>query len=151
MINGVPKEFIRIFTYNESIRQNNDFYITRVIEPREDTEGLGVDGLLQSEYYGLPSVLDSETKKKMDKKHYLLVKKKDGTITDAEMQTLLELTIDLENMSFARNIPTDSYYDEYVAAMHKIYSERPQTKLTADDIAERNAKAEEILKGLLGK
>ena len=54
-------------------------------------------------------------------------------------------------MSFARNIPTDSYYDEYVAAMHKIYSERPKVTLTAEDIAERNAMAEEILRGLLGK
>ena len=58
---------------------------------------------------------------------------------------------DLENMAFARNIPTDSYYDEYVAAMHRIYSERPKASLTAEDIAERNAKAEEILRGLLNK
>jgi hypothetical protein len=35
--------------------------------------------------------------------------------------------------------------------MHKIYSERPKAKLTAEDIAERNAKAEEILRGLLEK
>ena len=87
----------------------------------------------------------------MDEKYRLLVKKADGTITDVEMQKLLELTCNLENMSFARNIPTDSYYDEYVAAMHKIYSERPKVTLTAEDIAERNAKAEEILRGLLGK
>lgn len=151
VINGVSKEFIRIFTHKKVNVYGNTFLSTEVVIPTGETEGLGIDGLLQSEYYGLPSVLDSETKKKMDKKHDLLVKKKDGTITDAEMQTLLELTIDLENMSFARNIPTDSYYDEYVAAMHKIYSERPQTKLTAGDIAERNAKAEEILRGLLGK
>lgn len=151
VINGVSKEFIRIFTHNQSLARNNVYYFTKVIAPTEDTEGMGIDGLLQSEYYGLPSVLDSETKKKMDKKHSLLVKKKEGTITEAEMQTLLELTIDLENMSFARNIPTDSYYDEYVAAMHKIYSERPKAKLTAEDIAERNSKAEEILRGLLGK
>ena len=112
---------------------------------------MGIDELLQSEYYGLPTILDTDTKKKMDKKHDLLVKKKDGTITREESQKLLELTNSLENMSFARNIPTDSYYDEYVAAMHKIYSERPKVTLTAEDIAERNAKAEEILRGLLGK
>lgn len=151
VINGVSKEFIRIFAHNKVVMGNEMFSFTKVIAPTEDTEGLGIDGLLQSEYYGLPSVLDSETKEKMDKKHTLLVKKKYGTITDEEMQKLLELTTDLENMSFSRNIPTDSYYDEYVAAMHKIYSERPKAKLTAEDIAERNAKAEEILRGLLGK
>ena len=151
VINGVPKEFIRIFTHNQTLVTDTGCYRTQVIVPTEDTEGMGIDGLLQSEYYGLPSVLDSETKRKMDEKHSLLVKKKDGTITDAEIQTLLDLTIDLENMSFARNFPTDSYYDEYVAAMHKIYSERPKVNLTAEDIAERNAKAEEILRELLEK
>lgn len=152
VINGVSKEFIRIFTRNKVIMGNNKILsFTKVITPTEDTEGMGIDGLLQSEYYGLASVLDSETKKKMDKKHALLVKKKYGTVTDEETQELLKLTMDLENMSFARNIPTDIYYDEYVAAMHKIYSERPKADLTAEDIAERNAKAEEILRGLLGK
>lgn len=151
VINGVSKEFIRIFTHDKVVMGNKIRSFTKVITPTEETEGLGIDGLLQSEYYGLPSVLDSETKRKMDEKHSLLVKKKDGTITDAETQTLLDLTVDLENMSFARNIPTDSYYDEYVAAMHKIYSERPEVKLTKEDITERNAKAEEILRGLLEK
>lgn len=151
VINGVPKEYVRIFMHNQAVVSNNGYYFTKVITPTEDTEGLGIDGLLQSEYYGLPSILDAETKKKMDKKHALLVKKKYDTINEEETQKLIELTIELENMSFARNIPTDSYYDEYVAAMHKIYSERPKTKLTADDIEERNAKAEEILRGLLVK
>ena len=151
VINGVSKEFIRIFTHNQSLVSNNGNYSTKVITPMEDTEGLGIDGLLQSEYYGLTSVLDSETKEKMDKKHDLLVKKKAGTITEDETHSLLELTNYLENMAFARNIPTDSYYDEYVAAMHKIYSERPKVALTAEDIVERNAKAEEILRGLLEK
>lgn len=151
VINGVSKEFIRIFTRNQSLIRNNGYYFTQVIAPTEDTAGLGIDGLLQSEYYGLTSVLDSDTKEKMDKKHDLLVKKREGTISADETQTLLELTNDLENMAFARNIPTDSYYDEYVAAMHKIYKERSKVTLTAEDIAERNAKAEEILRGLLEK
>lgn len=149
VINGVSKEFIRIFEHNQSMINNNGYYITKVIVPTEDTVGLGIDGLLQSEYYGLPSVLDSETRLKMERKYDLLVKKKEGTITDDEDKLLIELTDCLENMMFARNIPVDSYYDEYVAAMHKIYSERPMVKLSAEDIAERNAKAEEILKGLL--
>lgn len=105
VINGVPKEFIRIFTHNENLVSNNGYYFTKVIVPTEDTEGMGIDGLLQSEYYGLSSVLDSETKDKMDEKHRLLIKKKDGTITDNEKYKLLELTNDLENMSFTRNIP----------------------------------------------
>lgn len=151
VINGVSKEFIRIFTHDPLLVSNNNFYFTKVIAPTEDTTGLGVDGLLQSEYYGMPSVLDSDTKEKMDKRHDLLVKKKYGTISEDEARSLLDLTEYLENMMFARNIPTDGYYDEYVAAIHNIYRDRKKVRLTSDDIAERNAKAEEILKGLLEK
>lgn len=149
VINGVPKEYIRVFAHNKSLVNHNSFYFTKVIVPTEDTEGLGIDGLLQSEYYGLATVLDTETRKKMDTKNDLLVKKVEGTISEPEKHELKTLSEELENMSFARNIPTDQYYDEFVAAMHKIYRERPQVQLTAEDIAERNAKAEEILKGLL--
>jgi hypothetical protein len=151
VINGVSKEFIRIFAHNPSLVENNNFYFTKVIVPTEDTEGLGIDGLLQSEYYGLPSVLDSDTREKMDRRHDLLVKKKEETITEDEVKSLLELTNYLESMAFARNIPTDSYYDEYVAAMHKIYRDRTKITLTSEDIAERNATAEEILRRLLEK
>ncbi len=149
VINGVPKEFIRVFAINKSLADYNSLYCTKVIVPTEDTEGLGIDGLLQSEYYGLATVLDAETRKKMDAKNDLLVKKTEGTISEREKHKLRTLIEELENMSFARNIPTDQYYDEFVAAMHKIYRERPQVQLTAEDIAERNAKAEEILRGLL--
>ena len=151
VINGVSKEFIRIFTYNQSLISNNGFFFTKVITPDVDTEGMGIDGLLQSEYYGLTTVLDSETRKKMDAKNDLLVKKTEGTLSEPEKHDLKILSEELENMSFARNIPTDQYYDEYVAAMHKIYRDRPQTTLSAKEIKERNAKAEEILRRLLDK
>ena len=85
----------------------------------------------------------------MKLKYDLLVKKKDGTLTDSEKEDLKLITSELESMIFARNIPTDIYYDEYVAAMHKIYNETQNTPLTAGDITERNKKAEEILRGLL--
>ena len=147
VINGVSKRFIRIF------ERDDETGATKVIEPESDTEGMGIDGLLQSEYYGLPTVLDTETKKKLDKKYNLMVKSKesDDQLNDKEKQELEKLTEDLENMTFSRNIPTDIYYDEYVAAMHKIYRDKTSGKLSKEEIEERNAKAEEILRGLLGE
>lgn len=147
VINGVSKEFIRIF------ERNDETGATKVIEPERNTEGMGIDGLLQSEYYGLPTVLDTETKKKLDKKYDLMVKAKenDNQLNKNEKQELKKLTEDLENMTFSRNIPTDIYYDEYVAAMHRIYREKTSVKLSKEEIDERNAKAEEILRGLLDK
>lgn len=143
VINGVDKKFIRLF-------ESEDNH-TKVIDPDKNTEGLGIDGLLQSEYYGLPSVLDKNTKEKMLSKQDLLIKKFDGTITETEKKKLQELSEELEDMTFSRNIPTDSYYDEYVAAMHRFYKEKPRKVLTAADIAERNAKAEDILRRLLSR
>ena len=151
VVNGVSKEFIRIFSYNKAVMNNNGFYFTKVIVPQEDTEGLGIDGLLQSEYYGLPTVLDIETKNKLYRKNELLIKKAEKTLSDQEKQDLVILSNELENMTFARNIPTDEYYDEYVAAMHKIYRDNLGTKLTAEEIVERNETAKKIVQELLEK
>ena len=151
VINGVEKEFIRIFRFNQAILNNNRVYSTQVIEPQEDTAGLGIDGLLQSEYYGLPTSLDKKTKQKVNDKRDLLVKKKEGTITILERQRLKDLTEEIESLTFTRNIPTDDLYDEYVATMHQFYVNQPQTTLSADDIATRNAKVEEILRELMDR
>ena len=99
----------------------------------------------------MTSVLDRETRKDMEEKQDLLVKEKDGELTEKEKSRLRELSDKLDTLTFTRNIPTDNYYDEYVAAMHKLYQNRPKVVLTAEDIAERNARAEKIVKGLLEK
>ena len=151
VINGVNKDFIRIFTFESHYLDKENGYFTKVVEPTENTEGLGIDGLLQSEYYGMTSVLDRETRKDMEEKQDLLVKEKAGELAEKEKARLKELSDKLDTLTFTRNIPTDNYYDEYVAAMHKLYQNRPKVVLTAEDIAERNARAEKIVKGLLEK
>ena len=149
VINGVPKEYIRIFEYNEAVRQHNGFNTTRVIEPTEDTTGMGIDGLLQSEYYGLYTTLDTKTQEKLEEKRNLMVKRKEGTITEDEMLQLLRLTDELEQMDFSRNIPTDNYFDDFVVAMHEAYQGRPRAALTQEEIAERNQRAREIAERLI--
>ena len=144
LINGVSKDYIRIFEHAKEY--------TEVRYPDTNTEGMGIDGLLQSEYYEMPSVLDSKTKKKMDEKYDLLVERKEkGELTKAREKRLDDLTEELEDMTFSRNIPTDNYYNDYVAAMHKIYREKTQIKLTKEEIAERNATAKKILQEILEK
>lgn len=151
VINGVPKEFIRIFTYNEAVRQTNGFYITKVIEPTEDTAGMGIDGLLQSQYYGLNSTLDTDTQNLLEEKRNLMVKRKHDNLSVGERQRLHELTERLESMDFSRNIPTDNYYDEFVVAMQSAYEARPRPILTPEEIEERNRMAREIAERLIGR
>ncbi len=151
VINGVGKEFIRIFMYNRDIVRNNNWYFTRAVEPEEDTAGMGIDGILQSEYYGLNSTLDAETKSKLEEKRDLLVKRQEGTISPKEQEKLHSLTEEIEDLTFSRNIPTDDLYDEFVVAMHKLQQENPISELTQEQIQERNRKTHEIIKGLMEK
>lgn len=145
VINGVDKRFIRLF---ELERRNNE-NVTKVITPTEDTVGLGIDGLLQSEYYGLPSTLDIETQRKLDKKRDLLIKRKEGTITPEEKEELHRLSDEIDDLAFTRNIPTDNYYDDFVAAMHQFYRKRPHVTLSPEEIRQRNEKTREIVEDLL--
>lgn len=146
VINGVRKSFIRIFK-----RDQETSYRTEVIEPDVNTKGMGIDGLLQSQYYGLSSVLDLKTKEKMEKKHDLLVKRKEKGLTGKQEEELKKITEELEDMTFSRSLPTDPYYEEFVAAMHKIYRKTIKNALTKKEIVARDAKAEEILQRVLTK
>lgn len=150
VINGVEKEFVRIFTHNRRLADENGFYFTQVIEPTEDTIGMGIDGLLQSQYYGLDTTLDYRSQDKLEEKRELMVKRKRGELTSGERQRLLELTEELENMAFSRNIPTDNYYDDFVAAIHDIYRTRPMVNFSPEEIEEKNRVLREIAEDLIG-
>ena len=143
VINGEDKEFIRIFDMVEGS--------TVVRVPTEDTAGMGIDGLLQSQYYGLNSTLDTNTQSLLEEKRNLMVKRKHGDLTVRDRQRLQELTDKLESMEFSRNIPTDNYYDEFVVAMQSAYEGRPRPVLTPEEIEERNRMVREIAERLIGQ
>lgn len=151
VVNGVEKEYVRLFVLNPDLKENPEESSVKVLMPTESTEGMGIDGILQSEYYGLNSTLDAETKSKLEEKKDLLVKRWEGTISPEEQEKLQLLTEEIENLTFSRNIPTDDLYDEFVVAMHKLQRENPISELTPEQIQERNRKAHEIIKGLMEK
>ena len=151
MAGSKNNEYLLIIQFLRDIVRNNNWYFTRAVEPEEDTAGMGIDGILQSEYYGLNSTLDAETKSKLDEKRELLVKRHEGTISPEEQEKLHSLTEEIEDLTFSRNIPTDDLYDEFVVAMHKLQQENPISELTQEQIQERNRKAHEIIKGLMEK
>ena len=151
VVNGVEKEYVRLFVLNPDLKENPEESSVKVLMPTESTEGMGIDGILQSEYYGLNSTLDAETKSKLDEKRDLLVKRQEGTISSEEQKRLQLLTEEIENLTFSRNIPTDDLYDEFVVAMHKLQQKNPISELTPEQIRDRNRKAHEIIKGLMEK
>lgn len=146
VINGVPKEFIRIFTQNKELESSTGFFITRVITPVEDTEGMGIDGLLQSEYYGLQTSYDQKSHKKFLRRQELYLKLIGGSATDEEKAELREITRDLGLLPLSYN-SIDFLYDDFLTVYKKcdLYSKE---YLTYDQVLERRGKIKEIIEAL---
>ena len=146
VINGVPKEFIRIFTYNENVRQRNGFNITQVIEPSEDTAGMGIDGLLQSQYYRLQTSYDEPTFDKFKQRQLLYIKLINNEITFEEKDELRRLTRELG--ALPKSYTTiDFLYDDFI----KVYRKSPlyyKEYLSFDELDRRRDEIEEIIKAL---
>lgn len=142
VINGVPKEYIRIFTRNE----NHGRFFTRVITPVENTEGMGIDGLLQSEYYGLQTSYDQKSHKKFLRRQELYLKLIGESATDEEKAELREITRDLGLLPLSYN-SIDFLYDDFLTVYKKcdLYSKE---YLTYDQVLERRGKIKEIIEAL---
>ena len=146
VINGVDKEFIRIFTHNQSLVRDNDYYFTEVIAPTEDTEGLGIDGLLQSEYYGLRTSYDRKSTEKFLRRQELYEKLINKCISDEEKAELRALTKEVGAMQMSNN-SIDFLYDDFI----KVFRQTEYYKkeyLSFDEIQERHSKIKEIIKAL---
>jgi len=146
VINGVPKEYIRIFTHNEAVRRNNSFYITKVIEPLEDTAGMGIDGLLQSQYYGLQTAYDKPTFDKFKERQQLYIKLINNEISPEEKVRLKQLTKELGSLPKAYTT-IDFLYDDFI----KVYRNSPlyhKEYLSFDEQERRRTEIEEIINAL---
>ncbi|WP_180950259.1 AAA family ATPase [Pygmaiobacter massiliensis] len=102
VIGGLKKEAVTIFD-----RCNNQ---TVIKTPEVDPKGMGVAGLLTSDLFGLPSTLDPDTQKDLDRKRQLLYKENK---TVAEQDELRHLERELENLGFTRTT-RDPLYDKFI-------------------------------------
>lgn len=146
VINGVNKEFIRIFAFNEFIKRENGYHITKIIEPTEDTQGMGIDGLLQSEYYGLKTSYDKSTSEKFIKRQALYNKLINSEIDDEGKKELRNLTKELGSLPVSYN-SLDFLYDDFIRVFKntEYYSKE---YLSYEDIRNRRRKIEEIVQAL---
>ena len=146
VINGVPKEFIRIFTHNQTLITDAGYYHTQVIVPTEDTEGMGIDGLLQSQYYRLPTSYDKPTFDKFKERQELYIKLIRKEISSEEKERLKQLTKELG--ALPKSYTTiDFLYDDFI----KVYRNSPlyhKEYLSFDELERRRSEIEEIIKAL---
>lgn len=107
---------------------------------------MGIDGLLQSEYYGLQTSYDQKSHKKFLRRQELYLKLIDGNATDGEKTELRELTRDLGLLPLSYN-SIDFLYDDFLTVYKKceLYSKE---YLSYDQVLERRKKVKEIIEAL---
>lgn len=137
LVGGLKKEQVQIFSFQDPEKR------IIVTPPEEDTVGLGVAGLLTSELFGLPTTLDRETQKKLDRKRELAVKEK---LTKQERRELEELNAALAKMGFLSAF-RDPLYGLFLKALRE-YEEFEKPALTREEKAEQAKLAREIIKKL---
>ena len=142
MVNGVKKEEVRLF--EQDAKGNTKIYI-----PLEDTFGMGVDGILQSEYYGLDNSYDKLTAQKYQKRAELFSKLIKGELDEAGQEELYCLVEQLGGMPSMYNT-IDFLYDDFMCEYRKsrYYN---QEKYTIEDIRARREFIKKLIEALFEK
>ncbi len=120
VIGGLTKEEIRIFYLNDTV--------IKAVEPEFDPKGLGVDGILTSEFFNLPSSLDYDTEQDIIKQYELLAKQHHEGLTENEEKELFDLNQYLDKIGLNQK-SIDPLYDKFLEAIIKKegFKYRPKT------------------------
>jgi predicted ATPase len=135
VIGGMEKEQIRVFKRDEK-------YKTEVIEPNVSPKGLGVAGILTSELFGMPTILDKDTQEKLNRKRYLQGRLMQEKLNEEEYDEYQRLKVELEEFGFYEEVE-DKWFKLYLSEMAKLES-FGKTELSASEkkmLAEQSIKA----------
>jgi predicted ATPase len=129
MIGSLRKEQVRILTKQQGS--------VRVEEPDDHPQGMGVAGLLKSELFGLRSTVDTETRRRLDRRNYLYALGSARTV--AQSAELSNLSAELAELGFASDFK-DPYFEMFVKkmAMHTEFHEdvlSPELRVEQDKVA----------------
>lgn len=112
VIGGLKKEQIRIFRRNP---ENGHV----IADPAEKApKGMGVAGILTSELFGLPTILDKETQLLLNRKRFLQGKLMRNDITNEEYEEYKIKKSQLEEYGFYEEVE-DKWFQMYLAEMSK--------------------------------
>lgn len=136
MIGSLRKNQVRVLSVDESKIEAR--------EPEYDPLGIGIEGLLKSELYGLRSTLAPEVLMQLDR-HYLLLSKKH--LTDVEREELRRLSVELNELGIARTHP-NPYFESFAGALAR-QTPRDETVFTKKEIQEQAKLADEVLTELI--
>lgn len=116
-------------------------------EPEYDPIGIGVEGLLKSELYGLRSTLAPEILQKLDQ-HYQLL----GKIgqTDDEQRQLMRLVAELNDLGVSRTHP-NPYFELFANALAGRRPPEPVLELSKEELDAQTELADEVLEEILAE
>lgn len=139
MIGSLNKNQIRILTRTDNVIIAN--------EPDYDPIGIGVEGLLKSELFGLRSTLAPVLIKKLDR-HYELLGNQNKT--ESEQSEFMQLASELNELGISRTHP-NPYFEAFATAMARKYSPEIQITLSTKQIEEQAELADAVLKEVLAE
>ena len=138
MIGSLRKEQVRILRPGDK---------TIVETPLDHPQGMSVSGLLKSEYFGLRSTVDGETRRRLDRRNLLYAKSNERT--PQEDEEMSRLSHELSELGFANDFK-DPMYDLFVKRMAKM-TQFHKDALTPDEHAAQDAAADEIIRRILAE
>jgi len=140
MIGSLRKEQVRIL--------RTDGRSTSVDEPNEHPRGMGVAGLLKSEYFGLPSTLDSDTLSKLQRRNELIAEQAKSELSRDNAEELERLQHYLDDLGFSK-VSRDPLYHLFIEKMYQVRSQPLDKILPKDELEYQEKLAEEIIRELV--
>ena len=150
VIGGLTKEEIRIFyTEKGKDQEAKDIMLVKTVAPDFDPKGLGVAGILTSEFFKLPSTLDEDTLDILNRRNELIAKQDDNKLTEIESLELKEIFYYLHNLGI-NTTDRDPLYEKFIVALSKL--EKPENiKSSPVELKKQNEIAFDILKRIINE
>lgn len=136
MIGSLRKNQVRVLSPEDHV------IVAR--EPDYDPLGIGVEGLLKSELYGLRSTLAPEVLMQLDRHYFLLSKRQP---TDVERKELRQIAVELNELGVARTHP-NPYFESFAGALAR-QTPHDETVYSKEKIREQVKFADEVLSELI--
>lgn len=149
VISGLTKEQVRV------MRRDTMESPIRAEMPETDPQGLGINGLLRSELYGLQAALDLPTLTKIYERDQLLLRQKELQAKGKELEHkdqlhLIQLSNELSDKGFARDF-RDPAEQLLADAMARQRGDQHPITLTHEQLKQQREVADEILKEILAE
>jgi len=140
VIGGLTKEEIRIFQTLKGVDNNGvEYQKIETFQPDFDPKGLGVAGILTSEFFNLPAAVDEETYLALNRKRELEVLNRENKLDESEKIELQRLVMSLSKIGFEK-VQRDPLYEKFI---HAVY-ENPDLKKVPLNIDERKSQNEKM-------